>query len=71
MSPLLSNQIFLFVLHAHTRTTQQVKGCIKALKEHSNPQEAKTKSLINALRYTTKHFNDETTPKAIHKMLET
>jgi len=48
-----------------------VKGCIKALKEHSNPQEAKTKSLINALRYTTKHFNDETTPKAIHKMLET
>lgn len=45
-----------------------VKGCIKVLKEQGD--KVKTKSLINALRYTTKHFNDETTPKAIHKMLE-
>ena len=46
----------------------QIKGSIRVLKE----QEAKmkVKTLLNALRYTTKHLNDEATPKSYHKMLE-
>nr|CAB3244497.1 protein FAM49B-like [Phallusia mammillata] len=45
-----------------------IKGSIKVLKDQNG--KVKVKSLLNALRYTTKHLNDESTPKAIHKMLE-
>ena len=46
----------------------QIKGSIKVLKDHGS--KVKVKSLINALRFTTKHLNDETTPKIYQKMLE-
>lgn len=44
-----------------------MKGTIKIIKE--NPQHAE--SLLNALRYNTKHFNDEATPKSTKDMLST
>ncbi|XP_076341028.1 CYFIP-related Rac1 interactor B-like isoform X1 [Tachypleus tridentatus] len=44
-----------------------VKSCIKVLKEH--PPEL-VESLLNALRYTTIHLNDESTPKHIRNMLQ-
>lgn len=43
-----------------------VKGAIKVLKEQNTD---KSQGLINALRYTTKHLNDETTPKQIKMLL--
>ena len=44
-----------------------IKSSIRLIKEH--PQSAE--SLLNALRYNTKHFNDEATPKATKTMLST
>lgn len=43
-----------------------IKGCIKVLKEQS-PSSAE--GLLNALRYTTKHLNDESTPRVIKNLL--
>lgn len=43
-----------------------IKGCIKVLKEQPVPN---AEGLLNALRYTTKHLNDETTPKHIRNLL--
>ncbi|GAB6026633.1 hypothetical protein CHUAL_013040 [Chamberlinius hualienensis] len=43
-----------------------IKGCIKVLKEQP-PSSAE--GLLNALRYTTKHLNDEGTPKHIKHLL--
>nr|XP_002126684.1 protein FAM49B-like [Ciona intestinalis] len=45
-----------------------IKGSIRVVKEQN--AKVKVKTLLNALRYTTKHLNDEATPKAIQKMLE-
>ncbi|CAB1325678.1 unnamed protein product, partial [Coregonus sp. 'balchen'] len=44
-----------------------MKGCIKVLKDQ--PQSS-VEGLLNALRYTTKHLNDETTSKQIKNMLQ-
>ncbi|KAH9515368.1 Protein fam49b [Bulinus truncatus] len=44
----------------------ELKSSIKLLKEQ---EKTKVESLLNALRYTTKHLNDETTSKAIKSML--
>ncbi|CAN0033580.1 unnamed protein product [Lampetra fluviatilis] len=44
-----------------------MKGCIKVLKEQ--PQ-ASVEGLLNALRYTTRHINDETSCKQIKNMLQ-
>uniref|UniRef100_A0A6I8SU63 CYFIP related Rac1 interactor B n=1 Tax=Xenopus tropicalis TaxID=8364 RepID=A0A6I8SU63_XENTR len=44
-----------------------MKGCIKVLKEQ--PPNS-VEGLLNALRYTTKHLNDETTSKQIKTMLQ-
>lgn len=44
-----------------------IKGCIKLLKEQSPNS---VEGLLNALRYTTKHLNDESTPKQIKNMLQ-
>jgi len=46
-----------------------IRGSIKVLKEQSG--KTKTKSLLDALKYTTKHLKDDTTPSAIKKMLNT
>ncbi|XP_012672979.1 CYFIP-related Rac1 interactor B [Clupea harengus] len=45
-----------------------MKGCIKVLKDQP-PNSVEI--LLNALRYTTKHLNDETTSKQIKNMLQT
>ncbi|XP_037837949.1 CYFIP-related Rac1 interactor B [Kryptolebias marmoratus] len=44
-----------------------MKGCIRVLKEQ---QPSSVEGLLNALRYTTKHLNDETTSKQIKSMLQ-
>lgn len=44
-----------------------IKNSIKVLKERAPG--GKVECLLNALRYTTKHLNDETTPKAIRNLL--
>jgi len=44
-----------------------VKNSIKVLKDQ---EDGKVEGLLNALRYTTKHLKDETTPKAIRSMLQ-
>lgn len=44
----------------------QIRSSIKVLKMHPNPH---LDGLLNALRYTTKHLNDESTPKEVKKML--
>lgn len=43
-----------------------IKNSIKVLKERAP---GKVECLLNALRYTTKHLNDDTTPKAIRNLL--
>jgi len=43
-----------------------VKGCIRILKEQPA---TKSESLLNALRYTTRHLNDDSTPKQIKALL--
>ncbi|XP_052128861.1 CYFIP-related Rac1 interactor B [Frankliniella occidentalis] len=43
-----------------------VKGCVKLLKDQPA---ARSEGLLNALRYTTKHLNEEGTPKNIKNLL--
>nr|XP_006820198.1 PREDICTED: protein FAM49B-like [Saccoglossus kowalevskii] len=48
------------------KSSIDIKGCIKVLKvQHPT----KVEGLLNALRYTSKHFNDDSTPKNIKAML--
>jgi len=47
-------------------THLDVKGCVKVLREQ---EKSKVECLINALRYTTKHLNEETTPKSTKSLL--
>ncbi|XP_028987898.1 CYFIP-related Rac1 interactor B isoform X2 [Betta splendens] len=44
-----------------------MKGCIRVVKEQAP---GSVEGLLNALRYTTKHLNDETTSKQIKNMLQ-
>ncbi|XP_077991184.1 CYFIP-related Rac1 interactor B-like [Glandiceps talaboti] len=48
------------------KSSIDIKGCIKVLKDQPP---VKVEGLLNALRYTSKHFNDESTPKNIRAML--
>ena len=48
-----------------TGSNVDVKGCMKVLRD----QREGTDGLLNALRYTTKHLNDETTPKAVKQLI--
>eukprot|EP00730_Choanoeca_flexa_P003097 TRINITY_DN11288_c0_g3_i1.p1 TRINITY_DN11288_c0_g3~~TRINITY_DN11288_c0_g3_i1.p1 ORF type:complete len:325 (+),score=91.98 TRINITY_DN11288_c0_g3_i1:85-1059(+) len=43
-----------------------VRSSIKALKMHDNPH---LENLLNALKYSTKHLNDDSTPKEVKKLL--
>jgi len=43
-----------------------IKNSIKVLKDHAP---GKVECLVNALRYTTKHLNDDTTPRAVKNLL--
>lgn len=47
-------------------THVDVKGCIKVLREQ---EKSRAEGLLNALRYTTKHLNEETTPKSTKTLL--
>uniref|UniRef100_A0AAZ1X5F9 CYRIA/CYRIB Rac1 binding domain-containing protein n=1 Tax=Oreochromis aureus TaxID=47969 RepID=A0AAZ1X5F9_OREAU len=49
------------------RDSAEMKGCIRVLKEQPP---SSVEGLLNALRYTTKHLNDETTSKQIKNMLQ-
>nr|XP_057924807.1 CYFIP-related Rac1 interactor B-like [Doryrhamphus excisus] len=44
-----------------------MKGCIRVLREQPA---SSVEVLLDALRYTTKHLNDDTTPKQIRNMLQ-
>ncbi|XP_061890507.1 CYFIP-related Rac1 interactor A-like [Entelurus aequoreus] len=44
-----------------------MKGCIKVLKEQPADN---VEGLLNALRFTTKHLNQESTPRTIRSMLQ-
>uniref|UniRef100_A0AAY4F116 CYRIA/CYRIB Rac1 binding domain-containing protein n=1 Tax=Denticeps clupeoides TaxID=299321 RepID=A0AAY4F116_9TELE len=53
---------------AFTRSSKiDMKGCIKVLKEQPADN---VEGLLNALKFTTKHLNDESTPKNIKTMLQ-
>uniref|UniRef100_A0A8C3DF70 CYFIP related Rac1 interactor A n=1 Tax=Corvus moneduloides TaxID=1196302 RepID=A0A8C3DF70_CORMO len=53
---------------AFSKTSKiDMKGCIKVLKEQ--PPDS-VEGLLNALRFTTKHLNDESTSKQIRAMLQ-
>jgi len=47
-------------------SNMDVKGCVRVLKEQPT---AKSESLLNALRYTTRHLNDDATPKHFKTLL--
>lgn len=51
---------------AKANTQIDVRGSIKVLKEQPPTV---VEGLLNSLRYTTRHLNDETTPKNIKNML--
>lgn len=52
---------------AFAKTTQiDVRGSIKVLKEQPPTV---VEGLMNALRYTTRHLNDDSTPKNIKSLL--
>lgn len=44
-----------------------LKGVINVIKQHTEAPQ--TDSLLNAIRYTTKHFNHESTPKSVRQLL--
>lgn len=50
----------------HKNSAINVKSAIKIIKESGSTN---TDGLLNALRYTTKHLNDEDTPKSIKQLL--
>jgi hypothetical protein len=45
----------------------QIRSCVRAIRLHENPYQ---EDMLNALRYTTKHLNDETTPKNVKSLFE-
>ncbi|XP_071965378.1 CYFIP-related Rac1 interactor B-like [Antedon mediterranea] len=49
------------------RSPIDIKSCIKVLKDQPA---TKVEGLLNALRYTTKHLSDSTTPEKVKGMLE-
>jgi len=57
---------FLLLLISFSGSPIDVKGCIKVLREQ---EKSKSDCLLNALRYTTRHVNDETTPKSVKSLL--
>lgn len=47
----------------------QIKSTVKALTAHNEAHQSFVESMMNALRYTTKHLNDDDTPKAVKTLL--
>jgi len=46
-----------------------IKSTVKALTAHNEAHQSFVESMMNALRYTTKHLNDDDTPKAVKTLL--
>ncbi len=48
-----------------------MKNSLKIISSHNNTQQdqSSTGNLISALRYNSKHLNDESTPKAIKNII--
>uniref|UniRef100_A0A2P2HY84 Protein FAM49B-like n=1 Tax=Hirondellea gigas TaxID=1518452 RepID=A0A2P2HY84_9CRUS len=71
---ILRVMVALVILYDHVHpvgafakaSTVDVKGCVKVLKEQPA---SSSENLLNALRYTTKHLNDDSTPKHIRTLL--
>ena len=72
---ILRVMVAIVILYDHVHPTGafakgsevDVKGCVKVLTEYPS---SLTHNLINALRYTTLHLNDDTTPKSTRICLE-
>lgn len=56
----LQENVFNVRLRFVSGSSVDIKGCIRVLKDHGGGAEG----LFNALRYTTKHLNDNNTPKS-------
>eukprot|EP00053_Salpingoeca_punica_P013289 m.119881 g.119881 ORF g.119881 m.119881 type:complete len:322 (-) comp16163_c1_seq1:1375-2340(-) len=63
---ILYDHVHLVGAFSKKNTSIDVPKAIKALKLHTNPE---VEGLMNALRYTTKHLNDEDTPKSVKALL--
>lgn len=63
---ILYDHVHLVGAFAKKNQAIDMRASIKALKMHDNPH---LENLLNALRYSTKHLNDDTTPKDIKKLL--
>ncbi|ROT73203.1 CYFIP-related Rac1 interactor B [Penaeus vannamei] len=71
---ILRVMVALIILYDHVHphgafvkaSNVDVKGCVKVLKDQPA---SSSENLLNALRYTTKHLNDENTPKQIKTLL--
>jgi hypothetical protein len=63
---ILYDYVHLVGAFSKKNTSIDVPKAIKTLKLHTNPE---VEGLMNALRYTTKHLNDEDTPKAVKALL--
>lgn len=50
----------------HKKSTVRIKQCVAALKNSGDPA---TDALLNSLRFTTRHLNDDTTMSDIKKLL--
>lgn len=60
------DHVHLVGAFSRRNTAFDIKATIKAVKMHDNPGQD---TLMNALRYTTKHLNDDETPKTVKAML--
>lgn len=60
------DHVHLVGAFAKKNTAIDIRGTIKAIKMHQNPGQD---TLLNALKFTTKHLNDEETPKAVKALL--
>ncbi|XP_071528468.1 CYFIP-related Rac1 interactor B-like [Panulirus ornatus] len=71
---ILRVMVALIILYDHVHpvgafvkaSNVDVKGCVKVLKDQPA---SSSENLLNALRYTTKHLNDDSTPKHIKMLL--
>lgn len=66
-SIILYDHVHLLGAFSKKNPSIDVRACVRAVKMHNNPNQ---EDLLNALRYTTKHLNDEDTPKTIKSLLE-
>eukprot|EP00043_Microstomoeca_roanoka_P027050 m.13473 g.13473 ORF g.13473 m.13473 type:complete len:325 (+) comp7282_c0_seq1:231-1205(+) len=63
---ILYDHVHLIGAFSKKNNSIDIRASIKVLKLHDNPH---LEGLLNALRYTTKHLNDESTPKEVKKLL--